>query len=125
MSVRPTIAVRRQPIKRAWVAAALGAVLLVGAVIGVFALFNSSRISTASPPAAQIGGAQRVPSILSLTPMQLATGALGTGYALPPAHPLPSVRSVLAAMGPQTRRYTEANMALTFRQLAAGAAGQP
>jgi hypothetical protein len=69
--------------------------------------------------------AQRVPSIMSLTPARLAAGALGTGYALPTVHRGPTVASVLASMSPQTRRYTKAVMALTFAQLAAGAAGHP
>jgi hypothetical protein len=68
---------------------------------------------------------QRVPSIMALTPAGLAAGALGTGYALPSAHRLPTVASVLASMSPQTRRYTKAVMALTFAQLGAGAAGHP
>jgi hypothetical protein len=69
--------------------------------------------------------AQRVPSIMSLTPARLAAGALGTGYALPTVHRGPTVASVLASMSPQTRRYTKAVMALTFAQLADGAAGHP
>ncbi len=75
------------------------------------------------PSAAQ--DARRVPSIMSLTPAQLAAGALGTGYQLPSAKNGPTLESVLSSMSPQTRRYTEAIMALTFAQLAAGAGGQP
>ena len=69
--------------------------------------------------------AQRVPSIMSLTPAGLAGGALGTGYALPTAQNGPTTASILASMSPQTRQYTKAIMNLTFAQLAAGAAGQP
>lgn len=67
----------------------------------------------------------RAPSIMSLTPADLAANALGTGYALPSAQKGPSVESVLASMSPQTREYTKRIMNLTFAQLAAGAAGQP
>jgi hypothetical protein len=35
------------------------------------------------------------------------------------------MEAVLASMSPQTRKYTQAIMNLTFAQLAAGAAGQP
>ena len=69
--------------------------------------------------------ARRVPSILSLTPAELAGGALGTSYALSPAPTGPTAASVLRSMSPETRRYTKAVMALTFAQLAAGAAGSP
>src|SRR5262245_12979661 len=68
---------------------------------------------------------KRTPSIMSLTPGDLAANALGMGYALPSANTGPSVESVLASMSPQTREYTRRIMNLTFAQLAAGAAGQP
>jgi hypothetical protein len=64
-------------------------------------------------------------AIMSLTPAQLAGGALDIGYQLPSAHRGPTVASVLASMSPETRAYTKAIMALSFRQLAAGAAGHP
>jgi hypothetical protein len=79
--------------------------------------------SSSLPSAAK--DARRVPSIMSLTPARLASGALGTGYQLPQRQSSPSVASVLASMSPQTRRYTESVMRLTFAQLAAGAAGHP
>ena len=63
--------------------------------------------------------------IMSVTPAQLAGLGLGTGYQLPNAQSSPSATDVLASMSPQTRRYTEAVMNLTFNQLAAGAAGHP
>ena len=66
-----------------------------------------------------------MPSILSLTPAELANGALGTSYALMRTSNGPTTASVLASMSPQTRRYTKAVMSLTFAQLAAGAAGSP
>ena len=62
---------------------------------------------------------------MSLTPARLAAGALGLGYALPHVQRGPTMESILASMSPETRRYTRAVMALTFRQLAAGAAGSP
>jgi hypothetical protein len=62
---------------------------------------------------------------MSLTPAQLAAGAVGTGYALPSAQSGPTMESVLSSMSSKTRRYTGAVMALTFEQLAAGAAGSP
>ena len=52
-------------------------------------------------------------------------GALGLGYALPTPQHGPTMQAVLASMSPQTRKYTQAIMNLTFAQLAAGAAGQP
>jgi len=63
--------------------------------------------------------------VLSLTPAQLAGVGLGTGYQVPNAQRSPSATAVLASMSPETRRYTEAVMRLTFAQLAAGAAGHP
>ncbi len=62
---------------------------------------------------------------MALTPARLAAGALGTGYQLPQTQHGPTIASVLASMDPKTRRYTEKIMALTFTQLAAGAAGHP
>ena len=128
MSVHPTITVP-QTSHRRWLVAVIAAVVLAGAIAAVLALTldgSSQRTPSVTPSgssAAQDGS--KVPSVLSLTPMGLASGALGTGYALPAAQREPSVASVLASMDPQTRRYTEAIMALTFKQLAAGAAGQP
>ena len=63
--------------------------------------------------------------VMSMTPAQLAGVGLGTGYQLPNAQRSPTAAAVLASMSPETRRYTEAVMNLTFEQLAAGAAGQP
>jgi len=64
----------------------------------------------------------RAVSIMSLAPAQLFAGALG-GYAVP--NEGPTIESVLSTMSPETRRYTERVMNLTFEQLAAGAAGHP
>ena len=63
--------------------------------------------------------------LLSMTPAQLAGVGLGTGYQLPNAQSSPTSADVMASMSPETRRYTESIMNLTFEQLAAGAAGQP
>jgi len=75
--------------------------------------------------ASAASAAQKVTSIMSLTPAGLADGVLGTGYALPTAQNGPTTASILASMSPKTRQYTKAIMNLTFGQLAAGAAGQP
>ena len=64
----------------------------------------------------QIEGLSTMAPFMSMTPAQLAGLRLGTGYQL---------SAVLASMSPETRRYTERIMNLTFEQLAAGAAGQP
>ena len=63
--------------------------------------------------------------LMSMTPAQLAGVGLGTGYQLPNAQSSPTAAAVLASMSPETRRYTESVMNLTFEQLAAGAAGHP
>jgi hypothetical protein len=68
--------------------------------------------------------ARPVRSIMDLTPGDLAGGGLG-GYALPSRQSAQTLSEVLASMSPQTRRYTEEVMSLTFEQLAAGAAGHP
>jgi hypothetical protein len=93
---------------------------------------QASPAATQARPAASVAAAAQYArgfgsslSIMSLTPAQLAANALGTGYALPTKQSGPTVESVLASMSPETRRYTEAVMGLTFAQLAAGAAGHP
>jgi hypothetical protein len=125
MSVQPVVSTRPEPVRRTWLVAAVAAIAGACVVAAVLVLWldGGAQSTSVVPPSAQPG--TRNASIFSLTPMRLASGALGSGYALPPARPLPSVASVLASMDPQTRRYTEAIMALTFEQLAAGAAGQP
>ena len=77
------------------------------------------------PASSAAQDAARVPSVMDLTPAELAGGALGTGYALPSVEQGPTLSSVLASMTPSTGSYTQAIAALTFRQLAAGAAGSP
>jgi hypothetical protein len=128
MSVQPNIAVP-QTSQRRWLVAGIAALVLTGVIAAVLLLAfrgsdqSSPSVTPSGPSAAQ--DATRVRSILSMTPAELAGGALGTGYALPATQQGPSVASVLASMDPQTRRYTQAITALTFNQLAAGAAGQP
>ena len=67
--------------------------------------------------------ARSIRSIMDLTPGDLAGGAWG--YALPSRQGGPTSADILASMSPETRRYTESIMNLTFEQLAAGAAGHP
>jgi hypothetical protein len=68
--------------------------------------------------------ARRVRSVLDLTPGDVAGGALW-GYALPSRQSGPTYTEILASMSPESRSYVTKLMRLTFRQLAAGAAGQP
>ena len=84
-----------------------------------------TEIGTIATHGSAAQDARKVPSLMTLTPARLAAGALGTGYQLPEVHHGPTVESMLASMSPSTRRWTRAVMALTFRQLAAGAAGSP
>ena len=66
-----------------------------------------------------------VDPVMSMTPAQVAGVGLGTGYQLPNSQSSPTAADILASMSPETRRYTESIMNLTFEQLAAGAAGHP
>ena len=84
---------------------------------------NRKQIEGLSTMAQQTG--RNIGSVMSMTPAQLAGVGLGTGYQLPNAQSSPTAAAVLASMSPETRRYTESVMNLTFDQLAAGAAGQP
>ena len=116
-----------------WVA--VGAVVLAAGAIGAALVVtshggsrNAAAGKTPNAPVVTASAAQdalRVPSIMSLTPKELATGALGTSYALSSAPTGPTLTAVLGSMSPETRRYTKAIMSLTFAQLAAGAAGSP
>jgi hypothetical protein len=92
---------------------------------GTSAATSSVQTDAVAPISSAAQDARRVPSIMSLTPALLAAGALGTGYALPSAQRGPTKESVLSSMSSKTRGYTEAVVALTFEQLAAGAAGSP
>ena len=127
MSVRTTIAVPGRQ-RRTWrlvAGAALALVVAAAVVIAASGTFDhkAGRTSAATVPARASLPASF--SIMALTPARLEAGALGIGYALPSAKASPTLESVLASMTPQTRRYTRAIMALTFAQLAAGAAGSP
>jgi len=124
MTVHTTTASRIQVRRRwLWIGAAALAAVAIGAVLALTVGRGGTSGSTPIPSASQ--GAQSAPSIMSLTPAELAAGALGLGYALPQAQHGPTTASVLASMSPSTRRYTKAITALTFAQLKAGAAGAP
>lgn len=115
--------------RRRWLVAGAG-VLAAGAIAAVLAFTagTGGKTQSSSPASAAIRDTpiqKPVPSIMSLTPADLASGRLGSSYALPTAKPGPTLQAVLASLSPETRRYTEAVMALTFAQLAAGAAGSP
>jgi len=92
---------------------------------GVPATFTMTckQIEGLSTMAQQTG--RRADPLLSMTPAQLAGVGLGTGYQLPNEQTSPTSAAVLASMSPETRRYTESVMNLTFEQLAAGGAGHP
>jgi hypothetical protein len=62
-------------------------------------------------------------SIMDLTPGDLASGLWG--YGVPSHLGEPTLQDVLGATSPESRRYVIGLMRLTFRQLAAGAAGSP
>jgi hypothetical protein len=120
MSVYPNTATA--PRKRTGLV--VGVAVLVAVCIAVAGLALSHGGTTSAPASAQAAKAtsQKV-TLMQLTPGQIAGGTLG-GYALPNENG-PSLQQVLASMSPQTRRYTERIMSLTFQQLAAGAAGHP
>ena len=133
MTVHTTITIPARQRHRSlavWVIALAG--LTIATVVAVFLVTGGHRgtgsigaaSSSAQPAQGQVNSAAMA-SIMALTPARFAAGALGAGYALPSRQSGPTVASVLASMSPQTRRYTEAVMSLTFAQLAAGAAGSP
>ncbi len=125
MSMRTTIAV---PERHPWRLVAGAALALVVAAVAVLAASGTFDHRAGPTPAAGVPARASLPasfSIMALTPARLEAGALDIGYALPSAKAAPTLASVLASMTPQTRRYTRAIMALTFAQLAAGAAGSP
>jgi Nickel responsive protein SCO4226-like len=140
MSASATIPATVQ-IRRSRLLGLIGLVAALAAVVTwivlAFAFDNGSsgaassgkaNVSHAAPayPGSPLQDAKRDPSFMSLTPMRIATGALGGGYQQVPVHQTgPTVASVLASMSPETRRYTKAIMNLSYAQLAAGAAGHP
>jgi hypothetical protein len=125
MTVYPTIAAQHRT-RQWWLLGGLAVVLVALALASAGALTfrgsGSEKLSSVSPGV--VHGSGMAP-IMALTPARLAAGALGTGYQLPKAQQGPTIASVLASMDPKTRQYTEKIMALTFTQLAAGAAGHP
>jgi hypothetical protein len=125
ISAPATVQLKRR--RRFGLIVALAALAVGVACALVFAVdSNTTKTQKSSTPrAAALQDVQGAPWLMSLTPARLAAGALGTGYALPAAPIRPSMATVLSSMSPETRRYTKAVMALTFRQLAAGAAGHP
>ena len=132
MSTHTTIGITTQRRSRYWLAAAMLAAAIVGAGLALTANAltddrgsSNALVASAVPTGSAAQDAKRVPSIMTLTPARLAAGALGTSYALPTQEHGPTLASVLAAMDPRTRAYTKKIMALTFNQLAAGAAGSP
>ena len=122
MSVYPTTATAPRSRRTRLVA---GICMLVAACAVAAGLALSHRGGSAQAPAQQTQAAKvaRPTSVMQLTPGEIAGGGLG-GYAIPTAKG-PTLQQVLASMSPQTRRYTERLMSLTFQQLAAGAAGHP
>ena len=128
-TIPATIEIRRS--RLLWLVTGVGILVAVVTWALVSVAFDrgsssAQPVSTyAANPSSAAQDARSVPSILTFTPARLAAGALGTGYAVPTARKEPTVASVLASMSPSTRRYTQAVMALTFRQLSAGAAGSP
>lgn len=133
MSTHTTIGIpTRQRRSRYWLAAAMLAAAIVGAALAltINALTDdggnpTAIVAAAAPTGFPVHYENPMPSIMTLTPARLAAGALGTSYALPTHEQGPTMASVLAAMDPKTRAYTKKIMALTFNQLAAGAAGSP
>jgi hypothetical protein len=126
MSVQSTIAVPARP-RRTWLLAGVAA--LAACVAGISLAVTLGGGSSGGTPVQASPVETHIPStmsvIMGLTPARLAAGALGTGYALPAAQKGPTLKSVLASMSPETRRYTQAVTSLTFAQLKAGAAGSP
>ena len=125
-SIPATVEIRRSRLLGLVVAVAAIAAVVTWALVAL--AFNSGSTSvtaSSAKPAFIPASAPKGPSIMSLTPSDLAANALGTGYQLPTAQHGPTLASVLASMSPATRRYTKAIMNLSFAQLAAGAAGHP
>ena len=150
-SIPPTVQIRRDRLLGLiGVAAALAACVTWVVTAFAFDSGTSGAVSSLQTTAARVGAAQQgsatftlsreqieglstmgqqtgrhADPLVSMTPAQLAGVGLGTGYQLPTAQTSPTSADVLASMSPETRRYTESIMNLTFAQLAAGAASQP
>ena len=122
MSDYPTISTAGNP-QRRWLVAVVAALAAIAALAAGLAFGTGT---STKQPAARIAthASHTTPFLMTLTPGAIAAGALG-GYALPVVRDGADLSTVLASMSPQTRRYTERIMSLTFAQLAAGAAGHP
>jgi len=121
MSVYPTTATAPRSRRTRRV---VGLCILVAAAAIAAGLALSHRNGSVQAPAqTRTATVARPTSLMQLTPGAIAGGVLG-GYAIPTAKG-PTLQQVLDSMSPQTRRYTERLMSLTFQQLAAGAAGHP
>lgn len=125
-SIPATIRIRRSRLAGLIALAAALAAGITWIVLAVaFDGGTPNGVSSVEPRAARSQPSSMQRAIMSLTPAEMAAGALAIGYQLPTGRHGPTVASVLASMDPQTRRYTKAVMNLTYAQLAAGAAGQP
>ena len=131
MTVRTTITA---PVQQRHRSLAVWAIALAGLTIATVVAVLLTTGGRKGPSSAQASSSvvqhmhynsAAMASIMALTPARFAAGALGTGYALPAKRSGPTMASVLASMSPETRRYTQAIMNLTFTQLSAGAAGSP
>ena len=103
--------------------AALGSAQAQASELTTIGPSGDAYLNSFTSPQASVQNARSIRSIMDLTPGDLAGGAWG--YALPSRQGGPTSADILASMSPETRRYTEMIMNLTFEQLAAGAAGQP
>jgi hypothetical protein len=125
-TIPTTIQIRRSRLFGLMGLVAAAAAAVTGLVLAFgFGNDTSKAVSNGKTSASHSQPYSMQNAIMSLTPAQLAAGALDIGYQLPAAQHGPTVASVLASMSPETRRYTKAVMGLTFAQLAAGAAGHP
>lgn len=150
-SIPPTVQVRREHLLGLiGIVAAVAACVTLVVTKFAFDTGTSGAVSSSQATSNRVGAAQRASAtftmtrkqieglstmtqqterhadpLMSMTPAQLAGVGLGTGYQLPSVQSSPTSAAVLASMGPETRRYTESIMGLTFEQLAAGAAGHP
>jgi hypothetical protein len=125
-TIPATVQIRRSRLL-GLVALVAGLAAVVTWVVLVFAFDNGSSkpASSVKPSGSSSRSFSMQHQIMSLTPAQVAAGALQIGYLLPTHQTGPTVASVLASMSPETRRYTKAIMNLSYAQLAAGAAGHP
>jgi hypothetical protein len=129
-SIPATVQIRRSRLLGLIAAVAALAAAVTWLVLALVFDDNTPVVASKAPtsvtaPVSSGVQTRRDPSIMSMTPSQLAGVGLGTAYALPSEQSGPTAAALLASMSPRTRRYTERIMGLTFAQLAAGAAGSP